>query len=529
MAALQCDICGGKLMGRPGGIFECDSCGMQYDTAWAKAKIQEIKGTVQVEGTVDVKGTVKIDGPVEVKGRANLESLLKRGRLALEDRDWESAEIVFAEALKINAECAEAYFALAMCQAKVNKLEALVQIHHWDNSNYRRGKQFADASLRNQVETYEQSYSRRKKEEEEQARIAQEAKEKQEEAERIAREKQAEAERIAREKQAEENRKHEAEEYIVRVRKMKAARERYEKVRYRIAGDYSYIVGLKEDGTVLSSVEPNYFFGAYDVSAWRNIVALDASDTHVVGLKSDGTVVTTRSWTKEAVERWTDMIAVAAGHFFTAGLKANGTVQVDKDRYCKAKLDRVSRWKNIVEISARDNSLWGLDSNGVMYCSGYDSVEQDVVALTRSGNGLKADGSVASEFSKNMRDILDVDHAICCGSAALKADGTVSYYRYGASQQLENEKNIVAITSYSNGCVGLKANGTIVVDSAYDKCKDWKLFVHIDHLKSYKELLAEGRIARERREAGLCQHCGGSFKGLLGKKCTSCGKSKDYW
>ena len=66
MAALQCEICGGKLMGRPGGIFECDSCGMEYDTAWAKAKIQQIKGTVQVEGTVEVQGTVKVDGPVKV-------------------------------------------------------------------------------------------------------------------------------------------------------------------------------------------------------------------------------------------------------------------------------------------------------------------------------------------------------------------------------------------------------------------------------------------------------------------------------
>ena len=54
MAALQCEICGGKLIGKPGGVFECDSCGMEYSTEWAKAKIQEIRGTVQVEGTVEV-------------------------------------------------------------------------------------------------------------------------------------------------------------------------------------------------------------------------------------------------------------------------------------------------------------------------------------------------------------------------------------------------------------------------------------------------------------------------------------------
>jgi hypothetical protein len=91
-AALQCEICGGKLIGKPGGIFECDSCGMEYNTEWAKAKIQEIKGTVQVEGTVEVTGKVQIDGPVKVEGGATTDSLLKRGNMALEDSDWDKAK-----------------------------------------------------------------------------------------------------------------------------------------------------------------------------------------------------------------------------------------------------------------------------------------------------------------------------------------------------------------------------------------------------------------------------------------------------
>ena len=62
MAALVCEICGGKLVGKAGGVFVCDSCGMEYDKAWAQEKIQEIKGTVQITGNVDVSGsTVKVD------------------------------------------------------------------------------------------------------------------------------------------------------------------------------------------------------------------------------------------------------------------------------------------------------------------------------------------------------------------------------------------------------------------------------------------------------------------------------------
>ncbi len=42
------------------GIFECDLCGMKYSTAWAKEKIQEIAGTVKVEGTVEVTRKVQM-------------------------------------------------------------------------------------------------------------------------------------------------------------------------------------------------------------------------------------------------------------------------------------------------------------------------------------------------------------------------------------------------------------------------------------------------------------------------------------
>ena len=110
MAALQCEICGGKLIGKPGGLFECEFCGTEYDTAWAKAKIQEIKGTVKIEGTVQVAGTVKIDGPVQVENGPSLQTLLKIGWLALEDNNWEKAASYFDKVLDRDPECAEAYF-----------------------------------------------------------------------------------------------------------------------------------------------------------------------------------------------------------------------------------------------------------------------------------------------------------------------------------------------------------------------------------------------------------------------------------
>ena len=58
MDALRCDICGGSLTMDISGEFAiCDSCGMKYSKEHVKAKVQEIKGTVSVEGPVKVQST----------------------------------------------------------------------------------------------------------------------------------------------------------------------------------------------------------------------------------------------------------------------------------------------------------------------------------------------------------------------------------------------------------------------------------------------------------------------------------------
>ena len=39
---------------------------------------------------------------------------------------------------------------------------------------------------------------------------------------------------------------------------------------------------------------------------------------------------------------------------------------------------------------------------------------------------------------------------------------------------------------------------------------------------------AKAELIVSRKTQNLCQHCGGAFKGLFTKKCSSCGKEKDY-
>ena len=167
-AKLQCEICGGKLIGKPGGIFECENCGTEYSTEWAKAKIQEITGTVRVEGTVEVTGKVQVDGPVKVDSSANKEAMLQRGNLALEDGEWEKASELFDKVLSFDAHCAEAYLGLAMAEEKCRNRTAFCNAFITpdsscqNNVHFSRAKQFANKELSPWLEYLMKEAQRRK-------------------------------------------------------------------------------------------------------------------------------------------------------------------------------------------------------------------------------------------------------------------------------------------------------------------------------------------------------------------------------
>ncbi|PNV60200.1 hypothetical protein C0033_20370 [Clostridium sp. chh4-2] len=60
MAALVCDICGGKLVMGVGGIAVCDSCGLEHSADRLKEKVQEIKGIVRVDNSHMIENYMEI-------------------------------------------------------------------------------------------------------------------------------------------------------------------------------------------------------------------------------------------------------------------------------------------------------------------------------------------------------------------------------------------------------------------------------------------------------------------------------------
>ena len=75
---------------------------------------------------IPVQNTVKETVVVQGEGGANLTALLKRGKMALEDQEWKTADEYFDRVLDMDAECAEAYLGKLLAEQKQPSLQALV-------------------------------------------------------------------------------------------------------------------------------------------------------------------------------------------------------------------------------------------------------------------------------------------------------------------------------------------------------------------------------------------------------------------
>lgn len=486
-AKLQCEICGGKLVGKPGGIFECESCGTEYSTEWAKAKIQEIKGTVKVEGTVDVKGSVQVEGPVKVEGAANAQSLIKRGNLALEDGKWDDAKICFNDVLKIEPENAEAYLGIGLANIKVcgKKGYATSFINGGCRLSYideRRINQFANEEMKAWFDELDKKKSLK---EEEQRK-----------------------DELAASLEA-KKRLTPIREYLNHYQSFVTAaagisfgvnedgsvvsvgRKRYAEIFTEwtdivtIASCTNNTVGLKRDGTVVAVGAVNH--SQCNVSGWRDIESVATSNDCILGIKSDGTAIALGSdKLQSALSALTDSIAVSEGYRFAIVLKSDGTVVLSGDN--RQGRINVSDWTDIVAISAGFSHAVGLRTDGRVVATGLDregccgvDTWRDIVAISAGYDhtvGLKSNGTVVAT----------------CYTGDIK--------EYKGQCDVKNWKDIVTISAGYSHTIGLKSDGTVVATGNNDEgqcnVSDWKLFKTDEEKESdYKSACAAQNFGTE--------------------------------
>ncbi|MDO5343187.1 MAG: hypothetical protein Q4F69_12175, partial [Bacteroidia bacterium] len=202
MKALQCEFCGGKLIAKAGDTFECVSCGMLYEKSRVQEMIQQVTGTVKVEGV------------------ATVDSLIKRGYLLLEECAWSGAEELFDRALDIDPENASAYVGFVLCGAALSNVDDLKQYDGdlLSDPNWQMAKRFAKGILSTDLKAIEHKWqlyqpiaeqkrqeTERKRQEEHKRKLKEEQK-KREEEQKLQEENRRLAEEEKRQKQAEEAR-----------------------------------------------------------------------------------------------------------------------------------------------------------------------------------------------------------------------------------------------------------------------------------------------------------------------------------
>lgn len=528
-AKLECEICGGKLIGKPGGIFECDSCGMEYSTEWAKAKIQEIRGTVQVEGTVEVTGKVQVEGgTVQVEGAATKESLLKRAEMCCAEKEWKKARELIEQALSIAPECGEAYLLEVMAE---EELESQEQLHERcidatlplpDRKSMERAQQFLPELFAQWREEKNCNYAAyRAKYETDTARI---------------RNLYAQADGLLRSNNW----------GVFGLRtdgtvlaagsepELISVIQQWSEITAIACGD-DHIVGLRADGTVVAwGSDWGRHYGQCNVETWRDITAITCGAESTFGLRADGSVVAAGKNDSGAcsVESWKDIIDVAAYGDHTVGLRRDGTVVAVGDneyRQCD-----VEQWEDITAIAVSEKHTVGLKKDGTLVAAGKNDCGEcnvadceNIGAIVTTGDttvALRKDGTVVykgtSYFPKFAEQWADMIALVCDDSEiiGLRKDGTVTSTDEETEEAVADWRDIISIRYESSWdytilqgiliLYGLRRDGTVVTTSTYksaDQISDWRLFNSIDTLEQERaEGLARAkaaRIAREKAEA----------------------------
>lgn len=521
-AKLECEICGGKLVGKPGGIFECDCCGMEYSTEWAKAKIQEIRGTVRVEGTVEVTGKVQVEGgTVQVEGAATKESLLKRAEMCCAEKEWKKAKALIEQALSIDPECGEAYLLEVMAE---EELESQEQLHERcidatlplpDRKSMERAQQFLPELFAQWREEKNCNYAAyQAKYETDTARI---------------RNLYAQADGLLQSNHC----------GVFGLRtdgtvltaglspEDTAIIQQWSEITAIACGD-KHIVGLRADGTVVAwGSDWGRHYGQCNVETWRDITAITCGAESTFGLRADGTVVAAgKNDSGEcSVESWKDMIAVASDVCHTVGLRRDGTVAAagyNKEGQCN-----VVEWEDISAIAVSGTHTVGLKKDGTLVAAGKNDCGEcnvadcenigaivitydTTVALRKDGTVVYKGTSYFPRFAEQWADMI----ALKCDDLkiiGLSKDGTVTSTDEKTKEEVADWRDIISIR-YERSCdyniYGLRRDGTVVTTSTYksaDQISDWRLFNSIDTLEQERaEGLARAkaaRIAKEKAEA----------------------------
>jgi len=339
-------------------------------------------------------------------------------------------------------------------------------------------------------------------------------------------------------------------------------------------GNY-FILGLKDDGTVVGSGHLNYFSNCL---TWHNIIDLIVCGSKICGITKSGNVILEGfdNKTTEASKHWSNVIHVAISIDGIIALKNDGSI------YCSEfALNNIYSilgfyWikKDYKEVCLGLKTVYALQNDGKIYKYSY----------TNEGGG----GWWSKELDGDWENIF---HISVYGDKifGIRKDGTVIYdvgtYAKGRNiafyKQRVALKNLVSIFCNMECFIGVTEEGKLIW-SGYDLYGelipdnnympnpdniDYTFFTLLEvgpfrstetmlkhcedvennyltkieakeqeliRIKEEKAIQEEKKrkelelLRSQYRTLGVCQYCGKKFKGIFTKTCSSCGRRKDY-
>lgn len=243
-----------------------------------------------------------------------------------------------------------------------------------------------------------------------------------------------------------------------------------------ISAGIIYSAAVTQEGQV--SFSGVGFSGQTDIEKWDHILSVSVMGNIVIGLKEDGTVVTaTINNYRLGTETWNDVIEVSAGEQYIIGLKEDGTLLAfghNGDRQTD-----IDDWENIVSIDTGWRHTVGLDSAGYVHITGYgDNKQEKAINSKREDDNMiiavAAGGGKPGVYG-------ETGHTV-----ALRQDHTVVAVGDNNSGQcnVEEWEDIIAISAGANHTVGLRQDGTVVTtqdknSDSYKEISSWNDIVAI--------------------------------------------------
>ena len=226
----------------------------------------------------------------------------------------------------------------------------------------------------------------------------------------------------------------------------------------------SYVVGIKNDGTIVSVGPDSEYYKslASKLADWNNLIDIQGDQAGtIIGLRADGTVYTTNEKYAK-VREWVNIVQIALGYEEVIGLKADGT---------------------LVSCGGNDYSISNLDKNS------------DIIEIHKCGNGLycvTASGKTTSSYGRlgtSKIDNLSWNELRAVDNVLLRDDGTIpSIYLYldGKKQDFSGWKNIVAIASDHSYVLGVREDGTVLKAGTLNcNISGWRNISRIYYLDAY--------------------------------------------